>query len=154
MSIHYSKYANDAFRVEYIGRKRRNDCIKTIQVDWGWVLRYESSWSTFLSFSPDGTRILSNPVRVVCIWEATSGKLITGPLTGDDKSNALTATYSPDGRYISVASRDGIIRKWDALTNCPVWEREIDRKQVDLSLVKSAVFSPDAKFVVQRRRQH
>ncbi|PAV14658.1 nucleotide-binding-oligomerization-domain like receptor [Pyrrhoderma noxium] len=148
MSIHYAKYAHTGCRVEYIGRKRRSDCIKTIQVNWGQDLRYESSWSTFLSFSPDGTRVLSDSVRGVCVWEATSGKFIAGPLTGGDKSDALTATYSPDGRYISVASEDGIIRKWDALTNCPVWEREIDRKRVDLSLVVSAVFSPDAKSIV------
>ena len=54
--------------------------------------------------------------------------MIAGPLTGDDKSDALTATYSPNGRYIIVASDDGILRKWDALTNCLVWEREIDRE--------------------------
>ncbi|PAV14717.1 nucleotide-binding-oligomerization-domain like receptor [Pyrrhoderma noxium] len=89
-----------------------------------------------------------HPVQVVCVWEATSGKLITGPLTGDDESDALSATYSPDGRYIIVASDDGILRKWDALANCPVWEREIDRKQVDLSQVVSAAFSPDVKSIV------
>ena len=33
MSIHYAKYVPMGYRVEYIGRKRRNDCIKTIQVD-------------------------------------------------------------------------------------------------------------------------
>ncbi|PAV14651.1 nucleotide-binding-oligomerization-domain like receptor [Pyrrhoderma noxium] len=176
MSIHYAKYVPTGYRVEYIGRKGRNDCIKTIEVDrerererergrewererergWelGWELRRdrERRWRTsslsFLLFSPDGTRILSDPVRVVCIWEPTSGKLIAGPLTGDDKSNALTATYSPDGRYIIVASEDGVIRKWDAFTNCLIWEREINRKQVDLSLVVSAVFSPDAKSIV------
>ncbi|PAV14664.1 nucleotide-binding-oligomerization-domain like receptor [Pyrrhoderma noxium] len=162
MSIHYAKYVPTGYRVEYIGRKRRNDCIKTIQVDrerewrreWErerereWERRWGTSSPSFLLFSPDGTRILSDPVRVVCVWEATSGKFITGPLTGDDESDALTATYSPDGRYISVASDDGIIRKWDAFTNCPVWEREMDTKQADLSLVVSSAFSPDAKSIV------
>ena len=33
MSIHYAKYAHTGYRVEYIGIKRRNDCIKTIRVD-------------------------------------------------------------------------------------------------------------------------
>ena len=158
MSKHYAKYVPTGYRVEYIGIKRRNDCIKTIRVDrkrerereqeQEWERRWGTSSPSFLLFSPDGTRILSDPVRVVCVWEATSGKLITGPLTGDDESYALTATYSPDGRYISVASDDGILRKWDALTNCLVWEREIDRKQIDLSRVVSAAFSPDAKSVV------
>ncbi|PAV14672.1 nucleotide-binding-oligomerization-domain like receptor [Pyrrhoderma noxium] len=148
MSIHYAKYVPTGYRVEYIGRKRRNDCIKTIQVNWGQDLIYESSWTTFLSFSPDGTRVLSDSVRGVCVWEATSGKFIAGPLTGDHRSDALSATYSPDGGYIIVASDDGIIRRWDAFTNCLVWEREIDRKQIDLSQVVLAAFSPDAKSVV------
>ncbi|PAV14715.1 nucleotide-binding-oligomerization-domain like receptor [Pyrrhoderma noxium] len=164
MSIHYANYVPTGYRVEYIGRKRRNDCIKTIRVsrkrEWEWVREWarerererERRWGTsspsFLLFSPDGTRILSDPVRVVCVWEAISGKLITGPLTGDDESDALTATYSPDGRYIIIVSDDGILRKWDAFTNCPVWEREIDRGQADLSQVVSAAFSPDAKSIV------
>ncbi|PAV14667.1 nucleotide-binding-oligomerization-domain like receptor [Pyrrhoderma noxium] len=162
MSIHYAKYVPTGYRVEYIGRKRRNVCIKTIQVDrerergpglvpatvQSWRREWERGLFFFLLFSPDGTRILSDPVRVVCVWEATSGKFIAGPLTGDDESDALTATYSPDGRYIIVASEDGVIRKWDAHTNCLIWEREIDRKQVDLSRVVSAAFSPDAKSIV------
>ena len=40
MSTHYAKYVPTGYRVEYIGRKRRNDCIKTIRVDrkreWEW----------------------------------------------------------------------------------------------------------------------
>ena len=52
MSIHYAEYADKALRVEYVGRRRRNDCIKTIPVGRGSV--------SMLSFSPDGTRILSN----------------------------------------------------------------------------------------------
>ena len=168
MSIHYANYVPMGCRVECIGRKRRNDRIKTIRVDrkreweWEWERGRERGWErrqererrwgisslSFLLFSPDGTRILSDPVRVACVWEATSGKFIAGPLTGDDESDALTATYTPDGRYIIVASEDGVIRKWDAFTSCLIWERKINRKQVDLSLVVSAVFSPDAKSIV------
>ena len=50
--------------------------------------------------------------------------MIAGPLTGYDESGALSATYSSDGSYIIEASDDGIIRKFDALTNFLVWERE------------------------------
>ena len=39
-------------------------------------------------------------------------------------------------------------KKWDTLTHCPIWERERDRKQVDLSRIASAAFSPDAKSIV------
>ena len=149
MSIHYAKYAYTGCRAEYIGRKRRSDCIKRLQVDW--ERERERRWSTlstsFLSFSPDGTQTLSNAERGVCVREATSGKLVAGPLAGDDKCNALTAAYSPDGRLIIVASEDGIIRKWDVLTNYRVWEKKMGEKQIDLSRVVSAEFSPDRKSV-------
>ena len=150
MSIHYAKYASTGYRVEYIGRKRRIECIKTIQVNPGRDQRQRSEalLTDLLFFSPDGTQILHNTLRGVCVWNATRGELIAGPLTGYDESGALSATYSPDGRYIIEASDDGIIRKFDALTNFLVWEREMGRKQIDLSRVVSAAFSPDAKSVV------
>ena len=67
MSMHYSKYANDAFRVEYIDTKPCNDCIKTIQVGDVYTP------INFLLFSPDGTRIVSNSKGGICVWGATSG---------------------------------------------------------------------------------
>ena len=141
MSMHYAKYASTGCRVEYIGRKPRNDCIKTIQV------RGKFEQTDFLLFSPDGTHILSSLERV-CVWEATSGELVAGPLMGDDETGALSAAYLPDGRYVIVVGRDGVYRKWDVLMNRLVWEREIEGGQIDLSQVVSAVFSPDRKLVV------
>ena len=83
-----------------------------------------------LSFSPDGTRILSDSDRGVYVLDATSGETIAGPLIVDgkkgDKGNeeeALSAAYLPDGRYIVVATTNGIILKWDVLTSCLVSER-------------------------------
>ena len=110
MSIHYAKYAWTGCRVEYIGRKQRNDCIKTIQVVRNW------QHVPISSFSPDSTRILSSSERI-CIWEATSGKLIASPLAGDDEPDAFSATYSPPGGYIVAANEDGIPKKWDTLTH-------------------------------------
>ncbi|PAV22978.1 WD40 domain containing protein [Pyrrhoderma noxium] len=139
MSIHYAEYADNAIQVEYIGRRRRNDCIKTIRV------RLESV--SMLSFSPDGTQILCNSDRRVYVWDATSGERIAEPLVAeDDKGDALSAAYLPDGRYVVVASRNGIIRKWDALTSCLVSERVMSDSQIDSTC--AATFSPDRKSVV------
>ena len=146
MSLRYEKYASNKFQVEYIGRKQRNECIKTIQVSREWI--QETAPRDIVLFSPDGTRLLTNSERGICVWGATSGELIAGPLAGDHESDALSATYSSDGRHIIIASRDGIIREWDALTNCLVWERKIDEGQIDLSRVMSVEFSPDAKLLV------
>ena len=143
VSIHYAKYANSALRVEYIGKKQRNDCIKTIQVNRRHALTY------LLLFSYDCTQILSDSKQGVCVWDATSGELTAGPLVAeDDEDNALSAAYLPDGKYSIIASRNGIIRKWDLLTNYLVWERELSDFQMDTRWCVSAAFSPDRKSVV------
>ena len=142
MSNHYAKYADKAHRVEYIGRRPRNDCIKTISVEWESV--------SMLSFSPDGTRILSNSGGRVYVWDATSGETIAGLLVAeDDKSHALTAAYLSDGRYAVVASRNGIIKKWDIPTNCLISERVMREFRIEATRWGvPATFSPDRKSVV------
>ena len=143
MSIHYGKYANETFRVEYIGRKQRNDCIKMIRVEPEYVS------TNSLLFSPDGTQILSNLEQGVCVWDTTSGELVSGPLLAeDDRDDVLSAAYLSDGRYIITASGNGIIRKWDVLTSCLVWKRVMSNFQMNLTSVESAAFSPDRKSVV------
>ena len=142
MSMHYSKYANNAFRVEYIGRKPRNDCMKTIQFGDGYTP------INFLLFSPDGTRIVSNSKGGICAWDATSGEFIAGLLAGNDESSVLSGAYLSDGRYIISVGRNGIIRKWDVLTSSLVWERVTFEEQTDSRCMVSVVFSPDTKSVV------
>ena len=139
MSIHYAKYAHTGYRVEYIGIKRRNDCIKTIPVGLESV--------SMLSFSPDGTRILCSSDRRVYVWDATSGETIAELLVAeDDKGDALSAAYLPDERYVIVATRNGIIKKWDVLTSCLVSERVMSDFQIDSTC--AATFSPDRKSLV------
>ncbi|PAV17574.1 nucleotide-binding-oligomerization-domain like receptor [Pyrrhoderma noxium] len=147
MSLHYSKYADNAFQVKRIGRKPRNDCIKTIQVEQD-LMDSSSKPSRLLLFSPDSTRILSGLGEDVCVWDATSGESIADLLAGNCKTNVLSAAYLPDGRYIIGISTDGIIRKWDVLTGCLVREEVIVKGQIDSEWITSAVFSPDRKSVV------
>ena len=146
MSIHYAQYAKSAFRVEYLGRKQHTDSVKTIIVERDYVKT--------ISFSPDGTRILTGSSQSICVRDATSGELIAGPmLAEDDKSNLLSAAYLPDGRYIIVASKNGIIRKWDGRTNCLVWKRVMSDFQIDSTWDMSVAFSPDRKSFVFGDRQ-
>ena len=145
MSIRYAKYAKKAFRVGYIGRKQRNNCLKTIQLEREW----QYVRARLLLFSPDGTRVLSDSGRGICIWDATSGESITGPLDSEDNEDAaLSVAYLPDGRFIIVASDDGVIRKWDLFNNCLVWERVMSGFHIDMRRAESATFSPDRKSVV------
>ena len=163
VSIHYAKYANSALRVEYIGKKQHNDCIKTIQVKRRHALTY------LLLFSRDGTQILSDSFQNIYVRDATSGKRIAGPLVAEEgdeddedeeheedeeddeedeeyEGDALSAAYSSDGRHIVVATTNGIIRKWDVLTSCLVSERVMSDFQIDSTCAET--FAPDRKSVV------
>ena len=139
MSIHYAKYAKSEIRVEYIGRKPRDECIETID------LGEDNHNVLTLSFSPDGTQILSHLERGVYVWDATGGKLISGPLLTED--DVFSAAYLPDGRSIIVDSGNGIIKKWDVLTNCLVSERVMNDFEVYSAWAVSVAFSPDRNSV-------
>ena len=104
MSKHYAKYSNSAFRVEYIGRRPRNDCIKTIQVEGEW----KYARARLLLFSPDGTRVLCNSKRGVSVWDATSGELIAGPMLAEDNEDDKdddTPNKADEGDWPSLALR-------------------------------------------------
>ena len=82
------------------------------------------------------------------VWEATSEKLIALTLAGDVEIGAFSAAYQLGGRYIIATSEDGIITKWDTLTNCLVYGEIIVEEQMDLGWMVSVVFSLDRKSVV------
>ena len=95
------------------------------------------------------TRILSNLGGRVYVWDATSGERIAGLLVAeDDKDYALSASYLPDGRYAIVVTRNGIIKKWDILTNRLISERVMSEFHIEARRGVPATFSPDRKSVV------
>lgn len=70
-----------------------------------------------LVFKPKGTDLLITsgnlfgPNHSVGIWDTETGRLKT-PLVGH-MAFVFDASFSPDGRYISTCSIDGIIKVWD-----------------------------------------
>lgn len=71
-----------------------------------------------VAFSPDGEKIVScSQDDTVCIWDVTSGKLATGPIS----AKAYAVTFSPDGGHIALGCEDRpYVRIWDARTGTPV----------------------------------
>ena len=101
-------------------------------------------------FSPDGKYILSGGNdKAIRLWDASSGKEIKqfighkgDPILGVQIG---VVAFSPDGNKALSASgnADRTIRLWDIKTG-----REITTITSDYKFVRSASFSPDAKYVV------
>ena len=99
---------------------------------------------TFVSFSPDGKRIVSASWdKTIRIWNAGTGEMVLGPLEGHT-SAVYSALFSPDGRRIVSASGDDTIRIWNADTG----EMLLGPLEGHTNDVNSAVFSPDGRLIV------
>ncbi|KAG8779942.1 hypothetical protein FRC12_023669 [Ceratobasidium sp. 428] len=69
-----------------------------------------------VSYSPDGTYILSGSSdQTVCVWDAQTGKLI-GQMSEDNRESFQTVSYSSDGLRIIASGPGRSIRIWDAQT--------------------------------------
>jgi WD40 repeat protein len=73
-----------------------------------------------VAFSPDGERILAHqPSRSeVRLYDARTGQPVGRAMRHDDA--VLSAAFSPDGRLVATASRDGTARLWDTATGLAI----------------------------------
>ncbi|KIM26666.1 hypothetical protein M408DRAFT_72315 [Serendipita vermifera MAFF 305830] len=108
------------------------------------VFSGHTQWVWSVSFSPDGTRIVSgssdNTIRV---WDAETGETLTGPLEGHT-DEVSSVSFFPDGTRIISGSFDHTIRVWDAATGEKVmepWEGHDDQ-------ISSVAISPDGIRIV------
>jgi eukaryotic-like serine/threonine-protein kinase len=92
-------------------------------------------------FSSDGSRVATVAGNAVQVWDSATGRAIIPPL----RHGGLVqrAQFSPDGRKLLTASRDGAARLWDSETGHAASETMRHGAQVT-----SAEFSPDGTRVV------
>ena len=108
-----------------------------------------------VEFSMDGkTLIGTTDHHEISSWNIASGTLIgvvcadCKPLGGHSK-RVTSATFSPDGRQVLTASRDGTARVWDAATG-----RATGILNRHTGAVVDAIFSPDGTQILTVSRDH
>ena len=95
-----------------------------------------------MSFSPDGTRIVTaSDDKTATVWDARTGTILL-ELKGHT-SYLLSVAFSPDGTRIVTASQDSTAKVWDARTATPLLEMN-----GHMGRVLSVSFSPDGTRIV------
>ena len=91
-----------------------------------------------LSFSGNGEQIIAVGPLMTTVWNVESGRSF-----GTTRAkNAVSVTYSPDGKRLAAAGDDGLVRMWDAASGELV--KTLDRKGGAVQLV---VYSPDGRYI-------
>ncbi|MDB6024037.1 MAG: repeat-containing protein, partial [Verrucomicrobiales bacterium] len=94
-----------------------------------------------VTFSPDGTKLLTTSGNVARFWDANTGKLLMAPL--EHRGLITSAEFSEDGRWLITASRDNTAQVWDTTTG-----KSAGTPLKHEDWVSSACFSQDGKLVV------
>ncbi len=136
---------------------------KLVAADWngdlqvwnvaGWRREHLNDASSRLSgleFSPD-SRFILTVQDSAWLYDARSfEKRLVAELSGGSGLPINDANFSPDGKYLLTANADGTVFIWDM----NVWRNPSETKlalgEMDnvIAQGKTAVFSPDGKFVV------
>ncbi|ATX64615.1 WD40 repeat domain-containing protein [Roseinatronobacter bogoriensis] len=101
-------------------------------------------WVRSVTFSPDGSRIVSgSDDHTLRLWDAATGKPLGAPLRGHE-GEVTSVACAPDGRRIVSGAVDGTLRLWDAATGTEKGEPLLGHQ----GGVNSVAFSPDGCRIV------
>ncbi|KDQ09285.1 hypothetical protein BOTBODRAFT_117335, partial [Botryobasidium botryosum FD-172 SS1] len=75
-----------------------------------------TNYALSLSFSPDGTRLVSSSLNECIVWDALTGAILfspLGPFGGHLKSHFESIAFSSDGHRLISGTREDAIYVWD-----------------------------------------
>ena len=125
---HYAAKFNGLACVD-IGNKPKEACIKQINI---------GSIVNSVSFSPDGTRVVSGSGGVH-VWDIVSG----GTIFNLFREMSLSVDFSNDGKYIASGNYDGTISIWNAATGESIHGALGKHGEH----VYSVAFSPNSRYI-------
>ncbi|HLJ95694.1 MAG TPA: serine/threonine-protein kinase [Gemmataceae bacterium] len=131
---------------EWLGSIRIWDTA-TGQLQSAWTWKEKPPIIKGVAASPDGTRIVAGyynwgkPVDTPQVRDRKTGRVV-GVLAGQTEG-VLGITYSPDGKHLATAGRDGTVRLWDAETyaQSAVWHAHSKE-------VNSVAYSADGRLLL------
>jgi WD40 repeat protein len=106
----------------------------------------ESSFGSYIVFSPDGKNIAVNTLNMVFIWQPEANKFPQYKFADRklENSNTSTLSFSPDNQYLAFGDEGGIIRLWD-FKNSKQPNRTIAHSRQPIQFIG---FSPNGKTLV------
>jgi WD40 repeat protein len=125
-----------------------DNTVRLWDVATGTLLRTLESgdWVSSVTFSPDGSRVLSDGIWTH-LWDVATGKLIRTykhppPPPGFEYPHVLSVAFSPGGSRVLSGTEGHKVHLWDAATG-----RLLRTFQAD-GMVSSVAFSPDGTRVL------
>jgi WD40 repeat protein/DNA-binding SARP family transcriptional activator/energy-coupling factor transporter ATP-binding protein EcfA2 len=99
-----------------------------------------------VDMSPDGSTVVgADDLGHVLLWDVTTGTVIAGPLPGPSSQEAVTASFTSQGRNVVVVSATGSAWRWDV--DPSDWEtRACELAGHSLTLQEWQQFLPDRPY--------
>lgn len=112
-----------------------------------WTPLFGTPAARYVSFSPDGRRVLVLSHDKVAIFDASTAKQICQLKATEDTGRPdffVSTQYSPDGKLVLTEQCNGVTRIWDAATG--------QQTQVFAAVSTTGRFWPHALFTPEGRR--